>query len=67
MRELEEIVLLHDEWEAIRLKNCESLQQLSAAKKMGISQSTFQRILATAYQKISQAIVEGKAIRIPKN
>jgi len=67
MRELEEIILLHAEWEAIRLKNCENLQQVSAAKKMGISQSTFQRILTSAYTKISQAIVEGKAIRIPKN
>ncbi|MDD3066419.1 MAG: DUF134 domain-containing protein [Candidatus Gracilibacteria bacterium] len=67
MRDLQEIILLADEWEAIRLKNCENLQQVSAAKKMGISQSTFQRILASAYAKISQALVEGKAIRIPKN
>ena len=61
---LEEIELRHDEIEAVRLKNIEELDQHACAKKMGISQSTFQRILASANKKIAKALVEGKAIRI---
>ncbi|MFA6458460.1 MAG: DUF134 domain-containing protein [Patescibacteria group bacterium] len=66
LRELAEITLRHDEVEAIRLKNIEKLDQTAAAAKMKISQSTFQRILARAHQKIATAICTGKAIRIEK-
>jgi predicted DNA-binding protein (UPF0251 family) len=64
---LTEIILRPDEVEAIRLKNVQKLNQTSAAKKMKISQSTFQRILVSANQKTATAIVRGKAIRIEKN
>ena len=67
LRTLTEIILRPDEVEAIRLKNVQKLDQTSAAKKMKISQSTFQRILVSANQKIATAIVRGKAIRIEKN
>jgi len=63
LRYLEESVLTLDEVEAIRLKDAEGLGQTQAAKKMGVSQSTFQRILAQAHKKIAQAFLEGKAIR----
>lgn len=63
---LTEIILRTDEVEAIRLKNVERLDQNSAAVKMKISQSTFQRILVCAHEKIATAIVRGKAIRIEK-
>jgi len=66
MYELEVVELSHEEAEALRLKNVEDLDQQSAAKKMKTSQSTFQRILASAYKKISTALTEGKAIRIVK-
>ena len=66
LRELSEISLRPDEVEAIRLKNVEKLDQGSAAKKMEISQSTFQRILARAHEKIATAICRGWAIRIEK-
>ena len=66
MRMLEEVVLLPDELEALRLHDLKGLEHVSACKKMGISQPTFGRILNSAYQKISQAIIEGKAIRIEK-
>jgi len=52
--------------EALRLKNVENLNQMQCAKQMNTSQSTLQRILTSAYQKISEALVEGKAIRITK-
>ena len=48
------------------LKNVDELDQTSCAKKMKISQSTFQRILVSANQKIAKALVEGKAIKIEK-
>jgi len=66
MRNLSVIELTFEETEALRLKNVKGLAQIDAAKKMNTSQSTFQRILSSAYKKVSQAIVEGKAIKIVK-
>jgi predicted DNA-binding protein (UPF0251 family) len=53
-----------EEAEALRLKNIENLDQKNAAMKMGISQSTFQRILSSAYKKVSVALIEGKIIKL---
>jgi len=64
MRLLKQVVLEYDEVEALRLKNIEGLDQTSSAERMGISQSTFQRILDSANKKISIAIIEGHAIKI---
>jgi predicted DNA-binding protein (UPF0251 family) len=66
MRELEIIELTTEEVEALRLRNIKKLEQEQAAKKMNTSQSTFQRILSSAYEKISEALIEGKAIKIIK-
>ena len=60
----DEIELNPEEVEALRLKDVKGMDQTSAAKKMGISQSTFQRVLNTARKKISVALFEGKIIRI---
>jgi len=67
MRFLEVVELTREEVEALRLKNIKDLDQIEAAKKMNTSQSTFQRILSSAYKKISKAIIEGKAIKIIKD
>jgi len=67
MRFLEVVGLTREEVEALRLKNIKNLDQIDAAKKMNTSQSTFQRILSSAYKKISKAIIEGKAIKIIKD
>ncbi len=64
MRELKIINLSSEEIEALRLKNKKGLEQNECARIMNTSQSTFQRILSSAYQKVSLALVEGKAIRI---
>lgn len=64
LSELDEVFLGHDEMEAIRLKNLENLDQNECAKKMKVSQSTLQRILSSAYKKITEALVDGKAIKI---
>jgi len=66
MRFLEVIELTTEEAEALRLKNIKDLDQEEAAKKMNTSQSTFQRILSSAYKKITKALIEGKAIKIIK-
>lgn len=64
---LEEVDLGADELEALRLCDLKNLEQVTAAKKMNISQSTLQRILDSARHKVSQALVGGKAIKIKKN
>jgi len=64
LRDLEEIILNVDEFEAIRLKDLESLEQEECAKKMKISQPTFHRLILSARKKISEAIIKGKAIKI---
>ena len=66
MRCLEIIELTFEEVEALRLRNIKDLEQAEAAKKMNTSQSTFQRILSSAYKKITEALVNGKAIKIRK-
>ena len=63
---LEEVDLSVDELEAIRLYDLEGLDQVKAAEKMNISQSTFQRVLGSARKKITEALIKGKAIRIVK-
>jgi len=66
MRHLEVVELTAEEAEALRLKNIKDLDQTKCAKEMKTSQSTFQRILASAYKKVTEAIIEGKAIKIIK-
>ena len=61
---LQEACLLVEEAEAIRLKDLEGLEQEECAQKMNISRSTFSRILDSARQKIADALLNGKAIRI---
>ncbi len=63
---LEEVSLGMDELEAIRLCDLENLDQIKAAKKLNISQSTLGRILTSARKKISDALINGKAIKIEK-
>ncbi|OQB06710.1 MAG: hypothetical protein BWY19_00060 [bacterium ADurb.Bin212] len=64
MRNLEVVDLSHEELESLRLKNVLKLDQVNSAKMMNTSQSTFQRILSSAYKKVSLALVEGKALKI---
>ena len=64
MRALEEVQLSVEEAEAIRLKDLESLDQEESAGMMKISRPTFQRVLASGRQKIADALLNGKAIRI---
>jgi hypothetical protein len=64
LNELEEVGLTIDELETLRLANIEKLSQEDAAKKMNVHQSTFQRTISRAREKITDALVNGKAIKI---
>jgi len=64
LQDLEEVVLMPDELEAIKLYKVDLLEQTQAAKRMKISQPTFARIIDSAYKKVADAIIKGKAIRI---
>lgn len=62
--DIEEILLGNDEVEAIRLKDLLGMSQGEAARQMQISQSTFHRLILMARQKIADAFINGKAVRI---
>ncbi len=64
MGELEEIVLLADEVEALRLADYEQLYQEDAALKMKVSRQTFGRIVEAARTKVADALINGKALRL---
>jgi predicted DNA-binding protein (UPF0251 family) len=64
LSQLEEVELPSDELEALKLHDVDGLDQVKAAKRMGISQPTFARILDRAYKKVAGAIVRGEAIKI---
>ena len=63
-KELDPVVLLIEEYEAIRLADYENLSQEEAADKMNISRPTFTRLYDKARKNIAKAFVEGKAILI---
>jgi len=64
LSQLEEVEITLDELETLRLSNIEKLNQTTAAKKMEIHQSTFHRTLNRANEKITDALINGKAIKI---
>jgi len=64
LRVMEEVCISMEEAEAVRLKDFEGLDQEASATKMNVSRPTFQRVLASARQKIADALLNGKAIRI---
>ena len=65
--ELEEILLEHDELESLRLADLLAYSHEEAAKEMKISRATFGRIVENARKKITDGILNGKAIRINEN
>ena len=64
MRYLEEVALQADEIQALKLHDVDNFNQTEAADKMKISQPTFNRILNSAYAKIADGLIHGKAIRL---
>lgn len=58
------VELKKEELEAMRLKNIKNFDQKECAKAMNTSPATLQRILSSAYQKITDALIKGRAIKI---
>ena len=63
---LERVELFEDEMEAIRLADFEGLYQQECADKMGISRTTFSRLIESARKKTADALLHTKALRIFK-
>ena len=61
---LDRVVIYEDEMEAIRLADLESMYQQECSDKMGISRTTFSRLVESARQKIADALINKKAIRV---
>jgi predicted DNA-binding protein (UPF0251 family) len=61
---LQGVNLTLDEFEAIRLSDLEKLSQVEVAKKMKVHRSTISRILESAHEKIADAFVNIKAVKI---
>ncbi len=64
IRQLEEVQISVEELEALRLVNMEKMQQNEAADAMNVHQSTLQRMLIRAREKVTRALVNGLAIKI---
>ncbi len=62
--ELKRVVLGEDEMEAIRLADFEGLYQQECSEKMGISRTTFSRLVESARKKISDALINKKSLNI---
>jgi len=62
--DLKEVELSVEEFEALRLKDYEGLEQVQVAKMMRISQPTLHRLLKSARRKVAEAFTKGKAIKI---
>ena len=62
--ELDETLLSHDELESLRLADYLGYSQEQAAGEMQISRATFGRTIESARRKVSDGILNGKAIRI---
>lgn len=58
------VSLLQEELEALRLADVEGMTQAAAADRMGVSRSTFQRILARARSQVALALSGSQALRI---
>ena len=64
LHRLEEVVLPLDELAALRLADLNGQYQEQAAEQMKISRATFARIIEVACQKVADALINGKALRI---
>lgn len=64
LRQLECQEVSMEGFEAVRLVDCEKMQQQDAADLMGISRPTLSRVLSEARTAIATALAHGRAIRI---
>ena len=58
------VCLAFDEYEVLRLHDLEHLTQEDAARQMQVSRPTVAEMLSSAHEKIADALVNGKQIRL---
>lgn len=63
-RDLEQLPLAVDEFEAIRLVDLDGLSHEQAAAVMGVSRQTIGRVLEHGRAQVAEALVHGKAILV---
>jgi len=63
-QQLEQVLLTLDEFEAFRLADNVGLSHAEAAEEMGISRSTFSRLIEKARKKVADFIIQGKLLVI---
>ncbi|RLD81091.1 MAG: DNA-binding protein [Bacteroidetes bacterium] len=64
IKSLEEIQLNLDEFEAIRLADLLGMSHEEAANEMGISRSTFSRLIVKSRKKIADFFFQGKLLTV---
>lgn len=62
LRDLPQITLQADEFEAMRLVDHQGLQQLEAAVAMNVSRQTLANLVKSARSKVCDCLVNGKAL-----
>lgn len=63
-RDLKQVILSLDEFEAIRLSDFIGMSQEEAALEMEISRPTFTRLIEAARKKMSDFLINGKILRL---
>ena len=63
-KDLEQVILSLDEFEAIRLSDFLGMSQEEAAFEMEISRPTFTRLIEVARKKLSDFLINGKNLRL---
>lgn len=58
------VVIGYDEYEVMRLIDCEGFSQKKCAERMGVSRSTVARMYENVRKKISDSIVNGRELKI---
>jgi predicted DNA-binding protein (UPF0251 family)/predicted Fe-Mo cluster-binding NifX family protein len=64
LRQLKEVALTVEGFEALRLADYEGMDQKQAAQQMQVSRATFGRIVSQARRTVAEALVHGMALRI---
>jgi predicted DNA-binding protein (UPF0251 family) len=62
MADIEQVPLLREELEVLKLCDLDDLTQAEAGALMGVSRGTIQRILTLARKKVAKALSKGQAI-----
>ncbi len=60
---VEDVEMLYEEYESIKLADYDLMTHLEASQLMGISRATFARIYESARRKIAKILVEGKGLK----